>query len=171
MTGELRYITFNTNAGWLGILGSAEGLLRTTLPHRSAQEACHQLGDNINQAVWSSHWFEDLVERLIAYFSGHRVAFPDELDLSIATPFQREVWEVTRLIPYGETRSYAWVAEQMGKPKAVQAVGQALGKNPLPIIIPCHRVITSDGKLGGFSEGLEMKRFLLRLEMVMVQLR
>jgi len=164
MTGELRYITFNTNVGWLGILGSAKGLLRITLPRHSAQEARHQLGDNVNQAVWSPHRFEDLVERLKIYFSGHRVAFPDEFDLSIATPFQCGVWEATRLIPYGETRSYAWVAEQMGKPKAVRAVGQALGKNPLPIIVPCHRVITSDGKLGGFSEGLEMKRFLLRLE-------
>lgn len=171
MTGELRYITFNTNVGWLGILGSAKGLLRTTLPQHSAQEARHQLGDNVNQAIWSPHRFEDLVKRLKIYFSGHRVAFPDELDLSIATPFQCEVWEATRLIPYGETRSYAWVAEQMGKPKAVRAVGQALGKNPLPIIIPCHRVITSDGKLGGFSEGLEMKRFLLHLETATVQLR
>jgi len=171
MTGELKYITFNTDAGWLGILGSVKGLLRTTLPQRSAEEARHQLGDNVNQAVWSPHWFENLVERLMAYFSGHRVAFPDELDLSIATPFQREVWEAARLISYGETRSYAWVAEQMGKPKAVRAVGQALGKNPLPIIIPCHRVIASDGKLGGFSEGLEMKRFLLRLETATVRLR
>ena len=164
MTGELKYITFNTDAGWLGILGSAKGLLSTTLPQHSAEEALQRLGDDINQAVWSPRQFEDLVERFKIYFSGHRVAFPDELDLSRATPFQREVWEVTRLIPYGETRSYGWVAEQIKKPRAVRAVGQALGKNPLPIIIPCHRVITSDGKLGGFSEGLEMKRFLLRLE-------
>jgi len=98
------------------------------------------------------------------YFSGHRVTFPDELDLSGATAFQREVWEVTRLILYGETRSYAWVAEQIRKPQAVRAVGQALGRNPLPTIIPCHRVITSDGKLGGFSDGVEMKRHLLGLE-------
>ena len=160
----LRYITFNTDAGWLGVLGSAKGLLSTTLPQHSAEEALQRLGDDINQAVWAPRQFEDLIERLRIYFSGHRVAFPDELDLSIATPFQREVWEVTRLIPYGETRSYAWVAKQIKKPEAVRAVGQALGKNPLPIIIPCHRVITSDGKLGGFSEGLEMKRFLLRLE-------
>jgi len=160
----LRYITFNTDVGWLGILGSAKGLLRTTLPQHSAEEALQRLGDGVNQAVWSPRQFEDLVERFKIYFSGHRVAFPDELDLSRATPFQRMVWEVTRLITYGETRSYAWVAEQISKPEAVRAVGQALGKNPLPIIIPCHRVITSDGKLGGFSEGLEMKRFLIHME-------
>jgi len=90
--------------------------------------------------------------------------FPDRLDLSGATPFQRMVWEATRLIPYGETRSYAWVAGQVNKPGAARAVGQALGRNPLPIIIPCHRVIRGDGSLGGFSNGLEVKERLLHLE-------
>ncbi len=164
MSGELRYVTFNTEAGWLGILSSTKGLLRIILPQRSAQEACQLLGDSVNQATWSPRQFDDLTGRLMIYFSGHRVTFPDELDLSGATAFQREVWEVTRLIPYGETRSYAWVAEQIRKPQAVRAVGQALGRNPLPIIIPCHRVIASDGKLGGFSDGVEMKRHLLGLE-------
>ena len=115
-------------------------------------------------AIWSPHQFKDLTERLKVYFSGHRTTFSDELDLSRATNFQREVWEITRRIPYGETRSYTWVAEQIKKPRAVRAVGQALSKNPLPIIVPCHRVVTSDGKLGGFSGGVEMKRCLLSLE-------
>jgi len=74
------------------------------------------------------------------------------------------VWQATRLIPYGETRSYLWVAVQIGKPGAARAVGQALGRNPLPVIIPCHRVIASDGGLGGFTGGLVMKRRLLELE-------
>ncbi len=104
------------------------------------------------------------MKRLRAYFTGRKVEFPDTLDLSVATDFQREVWDATRLIPYGETRSYTWVAEQIKKPRAVRAVGQALGRNPLPVIVPCHRVLTSNGGLGGFSGGLEMKRFLLRLE-------
>lgn len=162
MTGKLTYITFSTNMGWVGILGSQKGLLSVTLPQSSAQEALELLG--LKNATRSSHRFEGLMERLKAYFSGHRVAFPDKLDLSLATPFQREVWQVTKLIPYGETRSYRWLAEQMGKPKAVRAVGQALAKNRLPIIIPCHRVVKSDGELGGFSGGVEMKRRLLRLE-------
>jgi len=110
--------------------------------------------------------FEDLVARLRTYFSGHKVSFPDQLDLSGATPFQRQVWEKTRLIPFGETRSYSWVAEQIKQPGAVRAVGQALGRNPLPIIIPCHRVITADGKPCGYTGGLDMKRFLLRLEAI-----
>ncbi len=164
LTEELKYITFNTDMGWVGILGSAKGLLGTTLPQRSAQEVRHLLGDRVNHAAWSPRLFEDLMERLRIYFSGHKVTFPDELDLSPATAFQRKVWEITRLIPYGETRSYTWVAEQIGKPRAVRAVGQALGRNPLPIIVPCHRVTASDGKLGGFNGGVEMKRYLLYLE-------
>ena len=102
--------------------------------------------------------------RLKDYFNGNRVDFPDKLNLSGATPFQREVWQAARRIPYGETRSYAWVAGQMRKPEAARAVGQALGRNLLPVIIPCHRVIASNGGAGGFSGGLEMKRFLLNLE-------
>ncbi len=165
MTGELKYITFNTDMGWVGILASAKGLLATTLPQRSDQEARQLLGNNkLNQATWSPHLFNDLVERLKVYFNGHKAIFPDELDLSGATPFQREVWQMTRPIPYGETRRYLWVAEQIKRPGAVRAVGQALGKNPLPIIVPCHRVVASDGRLGGFSGGVEMKKHLLWLE-------
>ncbi len=164
MTGDLKYITLNTDIGWIGILSSAKGLLGITLPQRSAQEACQLLGDSVNRAICSPHPFDNLMERLKVYFSGHRTTFPDKLDLSRATHFQREVWEITRRIPYGETRSYAWVAEQIKKPRAMRAVGQALSKNPLPIIVPCHRVVASDGKLGGFSSGVEMKRYLLSLE-------
>ncbi len=162
--GELKYITFETDMGWVGILGSTKGLLSTTLPQPSAQEVRQLLGDRVNYATRSPHRFEDLMERLRAYFDGHQVAFPDELDLSGATPFQHKVWEVTRLIPYGKTRSYLWVAEQIKRPGAARAVGQALSRNPLPIIVPCHRVIASDGRPGGFSGGVEMKRRLLSLE-------
>ena len=161
---ELKYTTFNTNRGWVGILGSTKGLLGTTLPQRSAQAAHQLLGDRINYSTRSPHQFEDLMERLRTYFGGHQVDFPDELDLSGTAPFQRKVWEITRLIPYGKTRSYLWVAEQIKQPGAARAVGQALGRNPLPIIVPCHRVIASDGNLGGFGGGLEMKRYLLSLE-------
>ena len=164
MTGELRYIIFNTNMGWVGILGSAKGLLRTTLPQHSAQEARRLLGNGVNHAVRSHKQFDGLMERFKTYFRGGKIAFPDELDLPGATPFQRKVWEITRLIPYGETRSYTWVAEQVNKPRAARAVGQALAGNPLPIIIPCHRVVTIDDKLGGFSGGVEIKKRLLNLE-------
>ncbi len=164
MTGELKYTISNVGTGWVGILGSSRGLVRVTLPLPSAQEAKQQLGGGVNYAIQAPRLFEDLVERLKAYFGGHRVSFPDELDLSPATAFQRQVWEITRLIPYGETRSYSWVAEQMGKDGAVRAVGRALGRNPLPIITPCHRVVEKGGKLGGYSGGVEIKKELLRLE-------
>jgi len=164
MAGELRYVTFSTDMGWVGILGSVRGLRCITLPQRSAQEAQQLLGGSVTYAIWAPHLFDDLIRRFSIYFSGRRVTFPDELDLSEATPFQRQVWEQTKLIPYGETRSYAWVAEQVGKPRAARAVGQALGSNPLAIIVPCHRVIASDGKLAGFGGGLEMKRQLLAME-------
>lgn len=169
MTGRLKYITFNTDMGWVGILVSARGLLGTTLPQRSAQAVYQLLGDGKNYASWSSHLFNDLVERLKVYFGGHRTTFPDQLDLSRATAFQREVWGITGLIPYGETRSYAWVAEQIKKPMAVRAVGQALARNPLPVVVPCHRVVASDGKLGGYSGGLEWKSHLLNLEASIVR--
>ena len=164
MPRKLNYIVFSTSTGWLGILGSAGDLLRITLPQPSAQEALQRLGNGISQATWSPYRFEDLIERFRIYFNGRQADFPDQLDLSAATPFQREVWEATRLISYGETRSYAWVAEQIKRPRAARAVGQALGRNPLPVIVPCHRVLNSDGKLGGFGGGLEMKRYLLSLE-------
>ena len=164
MTKELIYVIFDTNMGQMGILGSAKGLLHTTLPQHSAQEVRQLLGDRINHATWSPHLFKDLIERLRIYLGGHKVTFPDELDLSQPTTFQRKVWEITRLIPYGETRSYTWIAEQIGKPGAVRAVGQALARNPLPIIIPCHRVVASNGKLGGYSGGLEIKKYLLYRE-------
>ena len=164
MTTELKYVTFSSDMGWVGILGSSKGLLSTTLPQRSTQEACQLLGDKVNHATRSPGVFDDLVTRLKTYFSGHKTTFPDALDLPGATPFQREVWETTRLIPYGETRNYLWVAEQIKRPRAAQAVGQALGRNPLPVIVPCHRVVTSNGRLGGFSGGVEMKRCLLWLE-------
>ncbi len=164
VTTQLRYVIANIGVGWVGIVASARGLRHTTLPQPSPHEAHRRLGDSINHAQQSPRLFEDLVERLRAYFSGHEVTFPDELDLSGVTPFRCRVWEKTRTIPYGDTRSYTWVAGQIKQPEAVRAVGQALGKNPLPIIIPCHRVITAGGKPGGYSEGLEMKEYLLHLE-------
>ena len=164
MTDKLSYITFETTAGWIGILGSGQGLLGITLPRRSAPEALRFLGKPAQDAVLAPELFEDLVARFQDYFNGRRVEFPDGLDLSTATDFQQRVWTATRLIPFGETRTYGWIAREIQNPAASRAVGQALGANPLPIIIPCHRVLASSGGLGGFSGGLKTKRHLLRLE-------
>ena len=164
MTSQLEHTIFFTTMGWVGILGSSQGIRRITLPQPSAQDACRLLGVPTNCFGSSPKLLASLIERIHAYFDGTKVDFPDKLDLSGATIFQRQVWQITRLIPHGDTKNYKWVAEQMGKPGASRAVGQALGKNPLPIIVPCHRVIASDGGLGGFSGGLDMKRRLLNLE-------
>ena len=164
MTEQLEYAVFESQMGWVGLLGSTRGLLQTTLPQPSAEQARYRLGKQVDYTKQSHNLFHRVIERLQSYCKGIEEAFPDELDLSDATPFERQVWEVTRLIPYGATRSYKWVAEQIGKPGASRAVGQALARNPLPIIIPCHRVLNANGRLGGFSGGLEMKRRLLNLE-------
>lgn len=105
-----------------------------------------------------------LQRQLERYFAGERIQFRVPLDLRAGTPFQRKVWRILRRIPYGQTRSYAWVARRIGCPRATRAVGAACGANPAPILVPCHRVVRSDGSLGGFSAGLKMKRALLRLE-------
>jgi methylated-DNA-[protein]-cysteine S-methyltransferase len=107
--------------------------------------------------------FPDAVEQLEAYFAGDRTDFNLALDL-VGTAFQRRVWEALLTIPYGETRSYGEIARQIGSPGAFRAVGLANGHNPIGIIVPCHRVIGSNGSLTGYGGGLDRKRALLALE-------
>lgn len=101
--------------------------------------------------------------QLAEYFAGKRRTFSLAFDFA-GTEFQKEVWRALCTIPFGETRSYARIAAQIGRPKAVRAVGAANGRNPVSIIVPCHRVIGSGGELTGFAGGLKAKEFLLRLE-------
>ena len=107
-----------------------------------------------------------IAEQLQAYFAGVRTSFDLPLDLSQLTPFQRSVLQAARRIPSGAVWTYGQVARAIGKPRASRAVGQALGRNPVPIVIPCHRVVASDGSLGGYSGGggLDSKKLLLHLE-------
>ena len=105
----------------------------------------------------------EAARQLSEYFAGHRKVF----DLPLApggTAFQQAVWKALAAIPFGDLRSYRDIAEEIGKPNAVRAVGAANGRNPIPIVVPCHRVIGSDGSLTGFAGGLDMKRALLALE-------
>lgn len=101
---------------------------------------------------------------LAEYLEGKRTFFSVPVDLSAALPFQREVLAVTRRIRFGEVRTYAWIARQIGHPRAVRAVGTALGRNPVPLIVPCHRVLRSDGGVGGYLFGTRIKDHLLALE-------
>lgn len=113
--------------------------------------------------IYNEEPFTDVREQLAEYFSGERKDF--DLPLRIAgTEFQLSVLEALQKIPYGETRSYGAIAKQIGRPRAVRAVGAANGRNPIPIIVPCHRVIGHTGDLTGFGGGLDTKEALLRLE-------
>jgi methylated-DNA-[protein]-cysteine S-methyltransferase len=103
-------------------------------------------------------------EQLRDYFDGNLRNFDQKIALSSGTDFEKKVWLALMEIPYGETRTYKWIAEMVGSPKASRAVGQALSKNPIPIVLPCHRIIESDGDLGGYSSGEDIKRRLLSLE-------
>ena len=104
------------------------------------------------------------MRELEAYFQGRLSAFTVPIDLRGVTDFTRRVLRVTRCIPFGTLLSYSDVASSIGSARASRAVGNALGRNPIPIMVPCHRVVTHDGKLGGFTGGLDTKRALLRIE-------
>lgn len=106
---------------------------------------------------------QDVSNQIKDYLNGEQIEFDFAYDLSGATQFQQEVWSAIQKIPYGETRTYSWVAKEIGRPRAVRAVGNALAANPLPIVIPCHRVV-GISSLGGYSGGLEWKKHLLKLE-------
>jgi len=122
-------------------------------------------GAKVPESQWqrSDAPFRDAIRQLKEYFRGKRVAFDLKLNPK-GTPFQLEVWRALARIPYGTTRSYAQIARRVGRPRAMRAVGLANGRNPLPIIVPCHRVIGSGGQLVGYGGGLPIKQALLQLE-------
>jgi len=162
----IRHAVTDTKLGWIGMVSSGKGLTFITLPEASRKASLSKIKGFVSNSVEDVSAFGDLPSRLQHYFTGNKVNFPDRLDLSGATAFQQVVWNLTRAIPYGETRSYAWVARLGGSPGSSRAVGGALARNRFPIIVPCHRVVASDGSLGGFSGGKELKKQLLNLEAV-----
>ncbi len=146
----------------MAALGGPQGLRRLTLPHATAVAALAELGAP-REAVADAAPFRALTANLARYFRGEPEDFEMALDLGDGSEFQRRVWAALRQIPRGATRSYGRVAAEVGKPGGARAVGQAVGRNPLSIVVPCHRVVGATG-LGGFGGGLEMKRKLLALE-------
>lgn len=151
--------------GWVGIASSPSGLLALTLPNPTQERALKPLlGRWLEEQPYDDPRLDGLKRKLQCYFDGQRVLFDEPLDLRGATAFQRRVWSAVRDIPYGETRSYSQIARQVGSPMAARAVGQAMAANPLPIVVPCHRIIGSDGNLCGFGAGLDLKRRLLKME-------
>ena len=157
----------STTKGWVAVLASAKGIRRLSLPHPDPSEALSSLDmpEPSAGAELEPEAFEDLGHRLERYFEGEMTTFPDALDLK-GTDFQKRVWEAARTIPWGETRSYSWIAREVGRPRAARAVGQAMRANPAPIIVPCHRVIGEQGDLRGYGgpDGIGLKRELLEIE-------
>lgn len=162
---SLKFSCFETDRGWVAVMGSSAGLCRTTLPAPDEKTAINVVTHGVN-ASRREEDFTTVKTALIDYFRGDPVEllFPIDLKLEGCTDFQQDVWETTARIPYGQLRSYGWIASQIGREQAARAVGQALGANRLPIIVPCHRVVRADGSLGGFSGGLHWKEELIELE-------
>jgi len=159
----IKYTIIDTFIGKISVVGSEQGLRRISI-YTSRKSALESINQQFPQSIEALDGFADLPQRLQQYARGERIIFNEKLDFGNATPFQRAVWEATRSIPHSETRTYEWIAQRIGRPKAARAVGQALKCNPFPIIVPCHRVIGKDGSLTGFSCGINVKKHLLRLE-------
>jgi methylated-DNA-[protein]-cysteine S-methyltransferase len=149
------YTTVSSPIGELMLCGDEESLTALHLPGRWAKPAAGWRRDDAR--------FADVARQLEEYFAGERTTFDVRLRMQ-GGPFERDVWAELERIPYGETASYGEIARRVGKPHASRAVGAANGRNPIAIIVPCHRVIGSDGTLTGYGGGLERKRALLDLE-------
>ena len=160
---------FETPHGWVEIAASPKGITSIDLSPTTRRMISQrpQVGENATVAAL----LLEARTQLLAYFTGSRRDFSLPLDYSAGTPFQRRVWKAITRIPYGRVRSYQWVAIRVGGKQYARAVGMALGANPVPMVVPCHRIIAQDGSLGGFSCGLPVKRRLLRLEGTLTQLR
>jgi len=159
------YNCFDSPLGIIGMAFTRRGLYAIALAQGQEEEFCHQLRRRKVSLVKDGSVGKELEVDILSYLAGERINFSGyELDLTQATRFQRTVWQEVRKIPYGQTRSYRWIAEQIGQPQAQRAVGMANRLNPLPLVIPCHRVIRSDGHPGGYSAGIGLKRMLLSLE-------
>jgi len=160
----MRYGVTETRLGWAGVALTGGGIRYATLFHRTRDAAEGDL--RAGGATAGGGEDIDLALGLLrAYAAGEDAdldSFP--VDLPVCQPFQRKVWLALREIPRGETRSYGWLARHVGETESARAVGAAVGANPIPLWLPCHRVVASDGSLHGFGGGLAMKQELLELE-------
>jgi O-6-methylguanine DNA methyltransferase len=176
-------VVFKTQWGWIGLAGSERGLCAVVLPQpaRKAVElslgrrfgvtGCRPAADESSRFAQASQLVvASAARQLREYLAGKRRTLDVPVDLRGGSPFQRRVWRAILSIPYGRVRSYKWVASRVGGAGYARAVGHALGANPVPIVIPCHRVVAHDASLGGFTGGIQVKRRLLALEGILQQL-
>ncbi len=168
---EKAFILFRTKLGWMGLVGREEGVQRIYLPEPSREDLRQRIGKEFPDHREGAQFLEQAKEEILEYFDGRRTQFGMPLDLSTATPFQRKAYQLMLAIPFGKVHTYRWLAEKVGNPKGLRAVGNANGKNRWPLVVPCHRIVGSDGRLTGFSApgGLDLKEELLKLEGVAVE--
>lgn len=158
---------FTVSLGQVFIAKGINGICRISFPHVAEDGFLERLRKGLQDRttiIRNDSVLEYEVNILQQYFSGKQVVFDFMLDMSCGTVFQRRVWEKLLWIPYGECRSYKWVAAQIGNPRAARAVGVASSKNPFAPVVPCHRVIGSSGGLTGYASGLHIKKALLEME-------
>jgi methylated-DNA-[protein]-cysteine S-methyltransferase len=162
---DVAYRTIATPAGELLLAGTERGLVQVAWPSQGHDAVLASLARTVSPRILRAPGRLDQAARQLGeYFTGQRRAFELPLDLRLATGFRRTVLAHLPEIPYGRTESYAQVAAAAGSPKAVRAVGTACARNPLPVVVPCHRVVRSDGSMGGYAGGPDAKRTLLTLE-------
>jgi methylated-DNA-[protein]-cysteine S-methyltransferase len=162
---DVAYATTDSPFGTLLLAKTPRGLVRVGLPNQDADELLVDLAQRVSPRVLEAPAELDGVRReLDLYFEGKLRDFDLPLDWQLSDGFRLKVQRAIAGIPYGETRSYTEVAARAGNERAVRAAGTACGRNPIPVVVPCHRVLRSGGALGGYGGGLPMKRALLRLE-------
>lgn len=162
---DVAYRVVDSPLGPLLLAATAEGLVRVAFDGEGHDAVLHQLAERVSPRILAAPArLDEVARQLEEYFAGRRREFTVPLDLRLAHGFRRDVLAVLSTIAYGSTVSYAAVASATGNPNAVRAVGTACGRNPVPVVLPCHRVLRSDGSLGGYLGGLDAKRTLLQLE-------
>jgi methylated-DNA-[protein]-cysteine S-methyltransferase len=157
--------SFDSRVGRIYVASTEKGVCKISIPRESRKDFFNWLKEHfeIDGVTDNRARNREVIDQLSRYFSGRLAKFTCPIDL-IGTPFQTRVWKELGKISYGTTVTYKHLARKVHAPKAFQAVGRANGANPLPIIVPCHRVIGSDGSMVGYAYGVKMKEFLLRLE-------
>jgi methylated-DNA-[protein]-cysteine S-methyltransferase len=162
---DVAYTTTDSPFGELLLAGTPRGLVRVGLPEQKPDELLEDLAARVSPRVLESPAQLDEARReLDLYFTGRLTEFDLRLDWRLSHDFRRRVLRAINRIPYGQTRSYMQVAASAGNERAVRAAGSACGSNPIPIVVPCHRVLRTGGGLGGYGGGTAMKRALLELE-------
>jgi methylated-DNA-[protein]-cysteine S-methyltransferase len=162
---DVGYGPVDSPLGTLTVAATPRGLLRVAYPSNDPDLVLEDLAARVSPRLIEAPKFIDEVRReLDEYFDGRRERFDIPLDWTLTRGFNRKVLQATARVGYGALTTYAEVAARAGSPRAVRAAGNALGRNPIPIVVPCHRVLRTGGKLGGYTGGIEKKEFLLSLE-------